>query len=252
MGVKLSVLNLTAGKEITRNLHLAYAYKAYFKPDIHINFGLAAGLYQRQIQFSKLIFEDGTEPLIRPDENYFRPDFAFGMHLIIKNYSFGYAANHMGINGKEASISKIPLHQHVYASMHSTLSADIELLSEVSYHSQGTVRYIQADLHLLFQRFDAGLGWRHKDALIIKAGVEISELIALNYSYDIGISRFANFNSGTHELILRMQFERKKPCLPVTTLYGLLTNAESQAADFYHHRFQQNNRKQHFVLHFLL
>lgn len=209
MGIRFSAINLSAGKEITRRLHLAYVYKVYFRPDISLNFGLGAGLYQRQVQFSKLIFEDGTEPLIRPDENYYRPDFEFGLHLNIQNYIVGYAANHLGTNGKDATISRIPLHQHVYAGLRSKIAAGTELYSGLSYHSQGTVRYIQADFQFIFDRFEAGLGWRHNDALIIKAGLHVSESITIHYSYDMGINQFANFNSGSHEFVLRLGFERK-------------------------------------------
>lgn len=211
MGLKLSVMNQSFGKEISRNVSLAYVYKVNFDPQISMNLGLSAGLVQRQILFSNLVFQDGSEPLIRPDENYLRPDFAFGMHLNAYDFDFGYATSHLTTIGHDPSISRIPLHQHLYAFYQINLGDvnDPKFRTGVSYHQQGKVQYLQIDAQFYRGMLQAGIGWRHTDSFILKAGLRISEFVEFAYSYDMGITRFANFNSGTHEFVVHIRLNRK-------------------------------------------
>lgn len=209
MGLKFSVVNQSLGKEVLQRFNLSYAYRVYFAENISLNMGLSAGMYQRGILFSKLIFQDGTEPLQRPNENYLRPDFEFGGHFAAGNFSAGYAANHLSTKTRDASITYIPLHQHFYADYLFLLSPDFNLRTGGSIHHQGTVTYIQADAQLINEIFQFGIGWRHKDAFIIKAGLNINENLGIDYSYDMGINTFATYNSGSHEFSVRMKIQKR-------------------------------------------
>lgn len=60
-----------------------------------------------------------------------------------------------------------------------------------------------------FGNWEAGLAYRHQDAIILKAGINLSASIRLNYAYDLGISKIANYNSGTHEISLQFGIPRK-------------------------------------------
>jgi hypothetical protein len=60
-----------------------------------------------------------------------------------------------------------------------------------------------------FGSWETGLAYRHLDAIIFKAGIRLSEYIRLNYAYDLGISRIANYNSGTHEISLQFGIPRR-------------------------------------------
>lgn len=208
MGLKLLAQNTTTGNDLTRRINLAYAYQVYFSDHIQLNFGLAAGLYQRQIAFSKLVFADGSEPLSKTDETYFRPDFDFGMHLFVGRFELGYAVNHIGNIGRELVLSVVPPHQHWYMGHTAQIDQSFGLTTLLSVHKQGNIHHVQADIQFLFEHFEAGLGWRYKDAIILKAGIKINESVAVFYSYDMGIGRLSNFNTGSHELILQISFER--------------------------------------------
>lgn len=47
-----------------------------------------------------------------------------------------------------------------------------------------------------------GLGYRHTDAIIGMFGLNIYNRFKLGYSFDFSISKFKNFSSGGHELVL--------------------------------------------------
>ena len=209
MGLKLSFLNQTAGKEITQQLSLAYVYQVRLSNEIELRFGLGAGFYQRKILFSELIFEEGNEPLIKPDESVFKPDFSFGAELYWNAFTFGVAANHITTPNRKATIFKIPLHNHLYLTHQLTLNEQSRLLTEISWHQQGSINRMQLGAVIEAGILEAGLAYRHLDALIIRAGISLSESIKLRYAYDLGISKIANYNSGTHEISLQFGFPKK-------------------------------------------
>ena len=52
------------------------------------------------------------------------------------------------------------------------------------------------------------VGYRHTDAMLIMAGMNVSERFKIGYSYDYSLSRFNNFSSGGHELTLGLMLGR--------------------------------------------
>lgn len=207
MGLKLNVISQTTGKEVTRNLMLAYSYKVHFNEKVQLNFGVGAGLNQRQILYSQLIYLQGDEPLQRPDENYFRPDFEFGVHFTTPEFSMGYAANHLTNINRDPSLSRVPLHHHFYGTYNFPILDRYSLRTGASFHQQGKVGYFQLDAQAFFGDLQFGLGWRHLDAMIVKAGIKVMENLDVSYSYDLGINRLSNFNSGSHEVMLVLRIE---------------------------------------------
>lgn len=208
MGLKLKALSQTTGKEVTQRLMAAYVYRVYFSDKTFLNFGLGAGIYQRNILYSKLVYYEGNEPFIRPDEKYLRPDFEFGMHFSAGNLEAGYALNHLGEWQRDASISRIPMHHHVYGTYLIALNDAYRLRAGASYHQQGKVGYLQLDAQAFLGVLQAGIGWRHLDAFIIKAGIRATDNVELHYSYDIGINKLAGFNSGTHEFLVFLRIQK--------------------------------------------
>ncbi len=210
MGLQLNVTNQTAGHEITRLASLDYAYRITLSEVSKVQMGLSAGLYQRLLRYSDLIFEDGAEPLIKGDEQHFRPDFAFGFEFYYKDLTIGLAANHITTSSKRATIFNIPVHNHLYIHYLINLAHETELLAGISYHQQGPVKQFQLDMQLHFtDRFQAGLAFRQDDAFILKAGMDISESFGFVYSYDMGMGTFSNYNTGTHEFVLLFRINKR-------------------------------------------
>ena len=209
MGLKFGFINQTAGKEITRQMALSYAYQVRLSQDLFAQFGLSAGFYQRKILFSQLTFEQGNEPFIKPDESVLKPDFSFGFEVFWNRFTLGMAANHLTTPNRRATVFKIPLHNHFYLTYRHQLDQDISLISGIFWHQQGSLNRLQLDMQFDFGSWEAGLAYRHQDAIIFKAGINLSEYIRLSYAYDLGISKIANYNSGTHEISLQFGIPRR-------------------------------------------
>jgi type IX secretion system PorP/SprF family membrane protein len=212
MGLKFNLMNQVAGKEITRQMNLSYAYRVSFSEQMTIHLGLSAGFYNRTMKFSELIFYDGAEPLIKADESFLRPDFEFGAEFHWKYFMAGLAANHITTPARKATNFKIPVHNHFYIGYRWIVSDEAAVQTNLSWHRQGTISQFQLDANLLFGNiFQAGLGLRSNDALIIHTGLNINEYVGIMYSYDLGINRFSNYNSGTHEFMLLLRLNQYNP-----------------------------------------
>ncbi|MCE1202354.1 MAG: PorP/SprF family type IX secretion system membrane protein [Bacteroidia bacterium] len=209
MGLRLTALNQKFGKEVFRRLIVAYAYRVRLAEEATLQFGLGAGFYQRLVLFSQLVYLENNEPLVRPDEQYFKPDFEFGFHAQLKDLGFGYAANHISTPARDASLSKVAIHHHAYASYLLKATENLGVNGMLSFHKQGKVSYLQASVLAETGIISAGLGWRHLDAFILQAGLKITERARIAYSYDFGIGPTAGLSSGTHEVVLRLGFDKK-------------------------------------------
>lgn len=208
MGVRLQVISQSMGKELMQRLVAAYAYRVNLSNSATLNFGLGAGIYQRSILYSQLIYNDNDEPLLRPDEKYLQPDFEFGAHLSVGRIESGLAINHLGQINRDLSVRHIPLHLHAYGTYLFDLTDEYRLRTGISYHRQGKVHYLQLDAQAMLGVLEAGLGWRNKDAFILKAGIHATENLEVHYSYDMGINKLATVNSGTHEVLIVLRIQK--------------------------------------------
>lgn len=209
MGLRLAFLNQNAGIETTRNIGLAYAYRIQFSDAFFVHFGLSAGMYQRIIRFSELTYQMANEPLIRLDDQVVKPDFSFGMTFFWKQFSGGLAANHITTPNRKATIFKIPVHNHLFLQYRTELGNETQLFSELAFHQMGSIQYLQADVHVFFDQFDAGLAFRAGDVIVLKAGLKLSDALRIAYAYDLGINKFAHYNSGTHEFLIVLSLQKK-------------------------------------------
>jgi type IX secretion system PorP/SprF family membrane protein len=72
--------------------------------------------------------------------------------------------------------------------------------------------FFQADLNILVylrDRIGFGASYRLNDAVAGILSLKVNEQFNLGYSYDFTISRLRNYNSGSHELVLRYDFGYK-------------------------------------------
>jgi hypothetical protein len=69
---------------------------------------------------------------------------------------------------------------------------------------------IQGNLKLKYKEIGwLTLGYRSNDAFVVGFGFGYKESLRIDYAFDITTSRLRNYNSGTHEFILRYLLKSK-------------------------------------------
>ena len=62
---------------------------------------------------------------------------------------------------------------------------------------------------LVDDKFEIGLSHRLDDSISGMVGFQVSQDFRIGYAYDHTITRFGNFNSGSHEIMLLINFNRR-------------------------------------------
>ena len=63
---------------------------------------------------------------------------------------------------------------------------------------------------LVDEKFEIGLSHRFNDSISGMVGFQVNQDFRIGYAYDHTITRFGDYNSGSHELMLLFNFNRKK------------------------------------------
>jgi len=59
------------------------------------------------------------------------------------------------------------------------------------------------------RKFWLGFSYRNQDAISLLAGLRINDFVRFGYAYDYVTSQINDISSGSHELVLGFQFNRK-------------------------------------------
>ncbi|MDO6600683.1 type IX secretion system membrane protein PorP/SprF [Tenacibaculum sp. 1_MG-2023] len=77
---------------------------------------------------------------------------------------------------------------------------------------QGAPLSLDISANFLFnEKFRAGLAWRWGDSISALLGFQVSDGLNIGYAYDLTTSNYSNYNSGTHEVMLRYEIFREGP-----------------------------------------
>ncbi len=214
MGVSLTVTNQTAGAEKQQLMKAGYAYHIFFKGGHRLFLGAGAGVLFRKLDYSELTFEEDEEGIPVTDERRVLPDFEFGLEYRYKGLTAGFSSNHITTPDKKATIFKVPVQNHIYASYLFVLSSDFSVEPGMAFHRGGPVTTFDfyTDFYIK-NKIVAGLKYRTSTSFIIRAGIKINNTFEIDYAYDMGAGSMQNYNSGSHEILLIGRFRKKTTVL---------------------------------------
>jgi type IX secretion system PorP/SprF family membrane protein len=218
MGLGLSIVHDQIG--VSRDMDVAghYAYHVRVSQTSKLAFGLRAGLSVYSARLSDLTIWDSHDQVFAANiNNQTVGKFGFGMYWYDATSYVGlsaptlYAAD-KGIRTDVAGIRERHFAQHYY--LH---AGKIFPLGEVFDIKPSTmIKYlpntpVTADINcnLLYrERVWFGLGYRTGDAFIAMLEYQVSPQMRIGYAYDMTTSRLRNYSSGSHEVMLGIDFGR--------------------------------------------
>jgi type IX secretion system PorP/SprF family membrane protein len=217
IGIGLSVLNDKIGPGNTSSFYVDFSYKIKVTDRAMLSFGLKGGLNIKKTNLNNLQLKDMDDPLFMNNEKSgLLPNFGFGLYYFTDKYYAGISIPKLLENNFKES----------------TVSASIDLASEKKHYFLigGAVFKLSEEFTLkpttfikitngapiemdftanlfILDRFWAGIMYRTGDALGILAGVNITEQLAMGYSFDWSLTnRTFRYNQGSHEIMLRYDF----------------------------------------------
>lgn len=149
-------------------------------------------------------------------------DINAGLYVYSDRAFLGYsvyqlAQNEMKLgNGNSPlnlSHAKLAIHHFATLGYSIPLSQNFNLVPSMLFKILGPAP-LSFDTNLkaeFMDRYWIGLSYRNEDAVAILLGAEINDWMKFGYSYDYVTSEINNASSGSHELVLSFQFDRKSP-----------------------------------------
>jgi type IX secretion system PorP/SprF family membrane protein len=191
------------------NLDMSYAYHLPLSNRTSLAIGFSAGIYELGLNANNLILPTGSvpDPSVKSSNRIF-PDLNLGLWLYSRRYFVGASASNLITSNFSASSGINPGN----SSKNYFLSSGykIYLSRAFSLLPSFLIKYLRPDPVSIdfnvkasyLDRIWMGISLRPNDSFSILAGVNISPLYNIGYSFDYTTSPLASYSGGTHEIFL--------------------------------------------------
>lgn len=203
----------------------SYAYHHPIGDSYYLALGTSLGWYGMNFGTSDVILENTTDNTYNAfiangtRSNLF--DINLGAYFYGERLFAGYSVYQLGQNeinlGNEntadnLSNAKLKIHHFASVGYRFTINENFDLTPSVLLKNMTPAPW-SFDLNvkaMLYQRFWVGASYRNEDAVSILAGLNILDWLGLGYAFDYVTSDINDISSGSHEIVLSVQFNRKK------------------------------------------
>jgi type IX secretion system PorP/SprF family membrane protein len=202
-----------------------YALHIPMSKDFNLSFGVKAGLSNNTFLADKAQVLNVVDPtqtyvdntyttFLSNQSNKYILDLSAGLYFYGKGFYLGLSSQQLTRDlvefGQGTANFNPQMHYNVISGYKFKLNSNLTLTPNVMlkfmYPAPVSIDFntqVEYNEWLWF-----GLGYRHTDALIGMFGLNISNRFRLGYSFDFSISKFKNYSSGGHELVLGLMLGR--------------------------------------------
>jgi len=218
LGLGLVVVNDQIGVTKQTEVMTSYAYRMNVGGGL-LALGLGAGLVATNTAWSDLIVLDpGDEYYLIDSRVFVVPDFSFGVYYSVKSYFVGFSIPRLlgyefDFDRNKYSL-KVDPGQYNYVLntgyMFSLGPKASFMPSALVSYSPGDKLLYDASAHfILYDKFWIGATYRSTSSVTALAQFAINNQFKVAYSYDFNFGTLGNYNSGSHEVMLRYEFRYK-------------------------------------------
>jgi len=211
-GIGFMIVADQAGPISQTNIDATYAYHLGITAKLNVAVGVMAGVDRISLNTSNLTFpETQLDPAISNGNNsQWKPDLGVGIWAYSSNYYIGASVQQLlkeplyFNTGNSYTQSTTVPHFFFTAGYKIFLTDEITLMPSVMVKVINPVPVsYDVNTKLAFgDRLWVGASYRHNDSFSAMAGVNISSIINVGYSYDITTSNLRTVSNGTHEIVL--------------------------------------------------
>ncbi|QJD98032.1 type IX secretion system membrane protein PorP/SprF [Mucilaginibacter robiniae] len=210
-GIGAMVVTDRAGPITTTNLDATYAYHLGISSKLNLAVGVMAGFEHVNLDISQVSLDNPDDPAIYNGHNsQWKPDVGVGLWAYSGNYYVGVSAQQLikqNLTFGESSAynqSQLVPHYFVTAGYKVFLSDDVALLPSVLFkYVKPAPTSFDVNLKVAFSdKIWIGGSYRHNDSYAGMAGINISSIINVGYSYDFTSSSLNTVSNGSHEIVI--------------------------------------------------
>ena len=213
VGLGLSVIHDEIGPVKEDNVYADFSYTIFTSDVGRLAFGLKAGVTFLDVRQTIMVDPD---PLNIPIHQT-SPNFGAGVFYYNTNFYVGLSApnfletKHLEKEGGIVSTASEKMHYFLTSGYVFDIADNLKLKpSTMIKATEGAPISVDLSLNLLVdEKIEVGLSHRIDDSISGIVGFQVNNDFRVGYAYDYTTTRFGNFNSGTHEIMLLFDFNRK-------------------------------------------
>jgi type IX secretion system PorP/SprF family membrane protein len=215
IGLGLNIVSdrLGPANETSIDANISYTLPLDETDDLQLSFGIKAGLHILSADWSRGRY-NLTDSFFNENINLTSPTIGSGLYLHSKKWYLGLSVpnilNTDHYDDFSESIATERLHYFLIGGYVFNLNDNTKL--KPAFLVKGvTGAPLIADLSLnaLFNdKFTLGLAYRWDDSVSGLAGFQINPGLFVGYAYDATTTGLNNYNSGTHEIMLRFELQQ--------------------------------------------
>ncbi len=214
VGIGLSVIHDEIGPVKEDNIYADFSYTIFTSEEGRLAFGLKAGVTFMDVR--ELIMVD-PDPLNIPIHQT-SPNFGAGVYYYTDKFYVGLSApnfletKHLEKDGGVVSTASEKMHYFLTSGFVFDVADNLKLKPSAMFKATaGAPLSVDLSLNLLVdEKVELGLSHRFDDSISALVGFQVNDDFRVGYAYDYTTTRFGDFNSGSHEIMLLFDFNRKK------------------------------------------
>lgn len=181
--------------------------------ELKLSFGLKGGVHLLDLDWSKGLFQN-PDNAFSENVSLLSPTIGAGLYLHSDKWYLGFSAPNFittkHYDGFQESIAAERLHYFLIGGYVFDLNSDIKLKPSFFVKAvSGAPIIADLSLNALFNnKLTLGLAYRWDDSVSGMAGFQVSDGLFVGYAYDYTTTDLANYNSGTHEIMLRFELQQ--------------------------------------------
>jgi type IX secretion system PorP/SprF family membrane protein len=215
IGLGFQLYDDRLGIERTTGLNVSYVFRIQLAESGTLSLGLQGGLLNYRANFSDLRTFQPNDPVFSQNISGILPSAAAGVYynsdkfyvglstpaLLKTKISYDNTADIESVNGRD-------LHLFLATGFVVNLSENLALKPSILVKAvSGAPTEFDFNANLWVHNIISfGFSYRTGDAIVGMAELQLSKQLRLGYAYDKTFSNLSAVNTGTHELMLRMEF----------------------------------------------
>lgn len=215
VGLGLNIVSdkLGPAQETSIDANVSYTVPFNASGNLELSFGLKGGLHLLDTDWSKGIFRN-PDNLFNDNINLVSPTLGAALYLHSDKWYLGASVPNViateHYDDFQESISTERLHYFLIGGYVFDLSENTKL--KPAFFVKGvTGAPLIADLSvnaLFNEKFTLGLAYRWDDSVSGLLGFQFNKGLFIGYAYDATTTALNNYNSGTHEVMLRFELQQ--------------------------------------------
>ncbi|WP_163401122.1 PorP/SprF family type IX secretion system membrane protein [Flavobacterium fluviatile] len=217
IGLGLSAVNDKIGPSDELYLDGNFSYSLALGYEKRLAFGLKAGMRMLNIDWTKGKYYDPNDVLLNQNiDNQMKLAVGAGIYYYTDKWYLGFSIPSFIENDYyddvQESVSYDRLHYYLMGGYVFDLNPNLKfkpafLVKAVS--GAPLTADVSANF-MLYEKFVIGGSYRTDDSVSILAGFQISKSFYIGYAFDYTTSQLNKYNDGTHEFILKYQFNKNQ------------------------------------------